>query len=387
MARLTSKLAFVICSVGLTFCAAQQTARSQRNVSCAEILKKDGYHYAITAPNGAEIEASYHQTMIAHRNKEGNWTTGHEVKTTLYNSIITSQCLNLTLKCIIPDNDLIKEEFLDYIVTDDITAYEENKREIEASTQPWGIIVLSVAGAIIIIIIIIGTAVCYCCIYKPWTSQQREHQRPVTWLRFMNDLVSRCRSRDAISRAERGEGGGSSGGIRAVQQKIHLESSLLNGYGISEADGRTHEVVKVDHSMRGTLQSNEVASQCDRGPSDLKSNAALTQRAMNRNHRGDPGGLIQGCSRRNGNNGSDVNKTRETFDDVAPGEQGRGGHQNDGQRLLSNNGTTLRDFDMTAEAIPLVNKHGPDQVVEHPIAPDKGSSGVESAGRKQNQSF
>ncbi|XP_029913323.1 uncharacterized protein LOC115363328 [Myripristis murdjan] len=318
-------------------------------------------------------------------------------------TIVTKRCLNLTVKGIVHIGGFVRDRCLQYItVTIKPEAQAPNASPPPEAHSSSSLTTSLIIGPVVVVLAVMagitGFALLYCT-YRRQQSQATFRQflcglTPCSYLRgrfFQPGREGREIGNGAVLQAGRdnendGQVSSPNGGSIRLSELSSTQLTLQNGINAG-SNGRNPEALSPDHSLSngGTRLSDDNTSgdRIDVNP-DAESvpdiNPAWNHRDMDRNLRGDPGGV-------NDNKENDIN-IRVMPDDPETGDQSLEGHESEGQPLLSNKPTAIPDFNMTGEPAGLVNELGrdPDQVrMCSTVLPDTGSSDVESPSKMFNR--
>ncbi|XP_018560074.1 uncharacterized protein LOC108902620 [Lates calcarifer] len=384
------KMSFVISIVAvlmITSCVSP-LEYSQRNVSCHDIKTHNGFKFSHECSTALEISAYHNETAIA--------TVKNDIFKHLpavihmdSTSVVTKECRDLKLICIIRNGDKVKE------IVQILKTTEENPDE---PYVPWSTIICLTLGGVIGI-----TAVLSCC-YISWKKEMKNQQGPATPSGFLRYLVTCCFLRKGISqgpfcpetRETRNHAGSetqedTNGDLRIQPRDISLieRSSAIESHqsGENEQDGTLEAVCvpsidsKTDgetphtHSLDHNWNDEGIQPTKNGGISAPGDNRASHHRAKNRNLRDDPGGV-------NYNKRKDLVRIMEGHNGCVQFDCGPEVHKTEGQPLLVNR-ANIQASDKTGEAVSLVNKRDfdPDQVSRCSTVPD---TDVESATKMKN---
>ncbi|XP_044036756.1 uncharacterized protein LOC122868653 isoform X3 [Siniperca chuatsi] len=308
----------------MAFCMGITLGCPQRNLSCNDIKTSDGFKFPYEGPEGSEIFVHYNEIVIAHA-LLGNhsFTYFNEVMSMDSHSVITRDCRDLQVKCIVPDGEhYVKETCVNYKITEKMKNPDPN----DLPTQ-WGLII----GVTFVVIAILGIISILCC-YLSWKKELKHHRdQEVT----VDDLETQHNNGIRLSEIPSATDPRGSG-----ENDIEEDNTLgsVHVHSIDpKADCKTPQSLSLDRNL-----SNEGIQP----PKNGDTSSASNHRAMHRNLRDDPGGV-------NDNKGKDIVRA------------------------------AIQIFDMTGEAAVLVNKHGfdPDQVSGCSTAPD---TDVESTHNMKN---
>ncbi|XP_044036752.1 uncharacterized protein LOC122868653 isoform X1 [Siniperca chuatsi] len=346
----------------MAFCMGITLGCPQRNLSCNDIKTSDGFKFPYEGPEGSEIFVHYNEIVIAHA-LLGNhsFTYFNEVMSMDSHSVITRDCRDLQVKCIVPDGEhYVKETCVNYKITEKMKNPDPN----DLPTQ-WGLII----GVTFVVIAILGIISILCC-YLSWKKELKKQQgaATVSQFSFLRHLWTSISLRKGTSQTDTGE----TETIHHRDQEVtvdDLETQHNNGIRLSEIPSATdprgsgENDIEEDNTL-GSVHVHSIDPKADcktpqslsldrnlsnegiQPPKNGDTSSASNHRAMHRNLRDDPGGV-------NDNKGKDIVRA------------------------------AIQIFDMTGEAAVLVNKHGfdPDQVSGCSTAPD---TDVESTHNMKN---
>ncbi|XP_059204275.1 uncharacterized protein LOC131983562 [Centropristis striata] len=327
----------------------------QENTSCNDIKTEGGFQFPHGCPEKSEVVVSNYQNITIAIRKVGTQTFQISDKVFKANdqSIVTRDCQYLKVGCTVYEGDHIKQEIC--------RAFTVKLKNPDPSI-PWGIIigVVLCGGVVLLIVIVI------------WLRRQPSAATLPKFLRYLWSCS--CLKTENAEREETQETGcpqengvpqviAGNGVIRMGEiSASHPHGSDQNDINPDDtpesvkvdsidpnADGKTPQPFSLDHNLtNGAIQTTKNGD-----ISAPDANRASYDRTMNRSQRDDPGGI-------NNNKGEDAVRTRERPNGWALGNRGPEDGVDEEKALLSDQGATIQDSDMTGEAAALVNKRGSD---------------------------
>ncbi|XP_067334437.1 uncharacterized protein [Channa argus] len=290
----------------VTLCISRTLGCSQRNTSCKDIKTLSGFKFSYDCPTATETVAAYGNVQTK------SYYFLSDVVTMDGSSIVTRQCRDLKIQCILYDGTYAAEACVNFKTT-----------EMGKAPEPWTPGVLIGVPVCLILILCLSVIPCWC--YTSW--KKKQHGRP-TFSGFLRYLLSFCSHKKGISTADRRESD---------------ETSLVHGRLPTSMDPRgCGENYMDENKQDNTLRTVHVDSTDTKADGKIPQNIRLNYNLGNKgiqpnkmNLRDDPGGV---------NHNTENNIVREA----------------------------VQSFDVTGEAIALVNKHSfdPNQVNMCPTAPD-----------------
>ncbi|XP_078125989.1 uncharacterized protein LOC144530340 isoform X2 [Sander vitreus] len=311
-----------------------------KNMSC-NVNMAEGFKFLYPCPEGGEISVYDNKTLIAHAVLGTQFFRYlNEVMSMDNHSLVTRDCRDLRVECIfVNGKSFIEEICVDYKMTEKM-----KNPDPDDSPTPQN---LSIGVCVGGIVLMMGM---FCCGYIYCKKQQYGAPAVSGFLKYLK--ICPC-LREGISQAERGETEETRNpGGREVQKVTAddldtTQSNIVNRLSEISATyprGRGENDIKQDDKL-GSVQSGDISAP------DKTSN----HQAMNRSLRDDPGGVVEN---------KEKYMIREMHNGWTPNDRGPEDHGNEGQLLLLNEGAAIQHFDMTGEAVALVNRRGfnPDQV-------------------------
>ncbi|XP_031168392.1 uncharacterized protein LOC116059450 isoform X2 [Sander lucioperca] len=372
------------------FCISKTQQCPPKNMSCNDVNMAEGFKFLYPCPEGGEISVYDNKTLIAHAVLGTQlFRYLNEVMSMDNHSLVTRDCRDLRVECIFVNGKSFVEEIcVDYKMTEKM----KNPDPDDSSTPQNLSIGVWVGG----IVLMMGM---FCCCYIYCKKKQYGAPAVSGFLKYLKTCP--C-LREGISQAERGEteetrhpGGREVQKVTAddlditqsniVNRLSEISATYPRGSGENDinqddklgsvqsidpkADGKTPQSFSLDRNLSNEgLTPNKTG---DISAPDKTSN----HRAMNRSLTDDPGGVVE-------NKEKYIVWIREMHNGWTPNDRGPEDHGNEGQLLLLNEGAAIQHFDMTGEAVALVNRRGfnPDQV-SRCSAPD---TDVESTPNMKN---
>ncbi|KAF7658047.1 hypothetical protein LDENG_00018210 [Lucifuga dentata] len=309
------KLLFVIAAFLITLCDSRTLECIQKTKSCDDIKFANGYKYPFDV-SGTATEVYHNQTLIACGSTKP-FEIGPEVISMDQQAVVTKSCLNLKVKCIIPDgNKFITEYCMEYKVT-------ENREK----PTPWGLII-GIPVAVISIFGMIRILYC-CCIHQK--KQQEEQQSSDTFSGTFSCLRSGCCLKEGISKSR------------------HHEET--------EVQGDSRNDLKSQHSVPESSSSNRDVNRPSEQPPDTDTHGRdeydIEQELTVSRIDPETDGRTAEALRLSARGIQLSNENREQLQECTPGDQ-----TDEGQALLSNMRNAFQGFDLTDETAGLVNKRG-----------------------------
>ncbi|KAF1379624.1 hypothetical protein PFLUV_G00177970 [Perca fluviatilis] len=363
------RIGIVICDIML-ICISKTQQCPPKNISCNDVNKAKGFKFLYPCPEGGEISVFDNKTLIAHTARGTQlFRYSNEVISMDNHSLVTRDCRDLRVECIFPNGSFVEEICVDYKMTEKI----KNPDPDDSPTRQNLSICVWVGG----IVLMMGM---FCCCY---ICKKKQYGAPAVSV-FLRYLKTCPCLREGISQAERGEseetrhpGGREVQKVTAddldtaqsniVNRLSEISDSYPRGSGENDikqddklgsvqsidpkADGKTPQSFSLDRNL-----SNE-GLKPDKTRDISAPDKTSDHRAMNRSLKDDPGGVVE-------NKEKYVVWIREKHNGWTPNDRGPEDHGNEGKLLLLNEGAAIQHFDMTGEAVALVNRRGldPDQV-------------------------
>ncbi|XP_008289397.1 uncharacterized protein LOC103364149 [Stegastes partitus] len=371
---------FVTAFIITPLCAGQLLECPERNVSCDDIKTSGGFLFKHGGPKDSEVYIFANETLTAFgvlSSRTFNYTS--EVTRFDNNSVITTRCQDLTVKCIILNGQKVTETCKVFKTT-------ETKNPPPIDSSKLLALIFKILGVILVFVVCFGI-LCWC--YMSWKKELRTQHGAAAASGFSQYLLTCYRLRKGtfhqqskeseetrheeteedtavdedtqengdIGTVNPRDGDPHGSGENETEQENALHSVHVHSID-SKVDGKTPQSLSLDHNFR-----NETIQPTKNG--DISSpnvNRESHQRAMNKNTRDDPGGE---------NSNKKKDNIRKMDSGWAVGDHDAEDHEIEVRPLLSNQRAAIQGFDMTGEAKALVNKHGfdQDQVSRCSVAP------------------
>ncbi|XP_026211099.1 uncharacterized protein LOC113158921 [Anabas testudineus] len=159
---------FLIGIVILPHCVAKTIECTQKNASCDDIKTPRGYRFPYDCVAVIEVNVYSNQTLIANAKTGKQDNLLLNVVLSMDNcSIITRECSDLRIQCIVPNGNYVKETCEEFKIS------ERMNPDVRDLTTPWGLIIGVLFGAMLVIGIVMF---CGCWKKKQEPNQGREAQ-------------------------------------------------------------------------------------------------------------------------------------------------------------------------------------------------------------------
>ncbi|KAE8283305.1 hypothetical protein D5F01_LYC18707 [Larimichthys crocea] len=323
----------LILIMAVPLCRGTVVENYEKNISCNDIKTTAGFKFPHNGSERSEIFVTCNKTVIAHALiAEQFFKYFNEVISMDNYSVITRECRDLDIKCIVPDGKFVKEIIIYYRITEKV----KNPDPTDLSTT-WGLII---AGVTCGVAFIIGLSLYF---YK------KKMKKQPSAAPACDEPVNEQAEMQMLS-----EMPSTSGPLESGENDTERDNTLESVHVDSidpMADGKTPQSLSLDHNFNHEgIQPFE---------NDPDNNRASAHRAIHRNLRDDPGGIND-------------KRIRKTHNGCTLGVQTPEDHENEGQPLLLNQRAAIQAFDTRGEATDLVNKHDFDQhqISGCPTAPE-----------------